>query len=155
MTSRPYRLHAAATLALALGLSCSALAQQVAKPASPKPSPPANAGADSAGSPDQLFAQWDTDKSGQLSRKEFSEGWEQAREASLLNRLEAQFKSMDVDHSGVLEANEYANLPMIKRAGAGAPPLSAFDADRSGKIDFREYLNLIQAMIKRSTEGAR
>ena len=140
-----------AALLLAAGLAGSAFAQQAAKPAPAAAN--ANAGS-SAGSPEQLFGQWDTDKNGQLSRKEFSQGWEQAREASLLGRLEALFRSIDVDRNGVLDEIEYANLPMIKRFGPGGPRLAVFDADKSGKLDFREYLAMVQAMVKRSESGA-
>jgi Ca2+-binding EF-hand superfamily protein len=143
-------------MVIAVGLAGSAFAQQAAKPApSNPPAPPKAAGANGSGSPEQLFGQWDTDKSGQLSRKEFTEGWERSREESLIGRLEAQFRSLDVDRNGVLDATEYANMPMMKRAGPAGPPMSAFDADKSGKMDFREYLSLVQAMIKRSSTEAR
>ena len=151
-STRPTRAASCAALILAASLAGSALAQQAAKPA---PAPSAGAAANGQqGSPDQLFTQWDADKNGQLSRKEFNQGWEQAREASLIGRLEAQFKSMDADRNGVLDEKEYGNLPMIKRTGPGGPRLAVFDTDKSGKLDFREYLIMVQTMIKRSESAA-
>ena len=84
-----------------------------------------------------------------LTLDEFKNGWESAREQNILGRLETQFRAADKDKSGLIEAVEFANLPLIKRAGSGAPPMSAFDANRDQKLDFKEYLDLVPAMLKR------
>ena len=102
-----------------------------------------------AATADQLFLAWDRDKNKMLSLEEFKNGWEAAREQNILGRLEAQFRAADKDRSGLIEAIEFNNLPLIKRAGSGAPPMSAFDTNKDQKIDFKEYLDLVSAMMKR------
>jgi EF hand len=150
-----------ATLAVAAGLSVcnSAMAQTSTMPASAaKPAssiaaparPTANpAGEAQAASPDQLFALWDVDKNRSLSITEFKNGWESAREQNIMGRLELQFRAGDKNKSGAIEAAEFANLPLIKRGGPGAPPMSAFDANKDQKLDFKEYLELVSAVLKR------
>ena len=102
-----------------------------------------------AATPDQLFIAWDKDKNKTLTLEEFKNGWESAREQNIMGRLEYQFRAADKDKSGLIEAAEFANLPLIKRAGSGAPPMSAFDSNKDQKIDFKEYLDLVPAMLKR------
>jgi Ca2+-binding EF-hand superfamily protein len=127
----------------------SAAAPTTARPAAPgAASTPA--GRPTAASPEQLFADWDKDSNKQLSFQEFKDGLEEARLTETIARLETQFRSADANRSGALEASEYADLPVIKRAGGGAPPLSAFDANKNMSLDFREYLVMVQAMIKRN-----
>ncbi len=84
-----------------------------------------------------------------LSLDEFKNGWESAREQNIMDRLVTQFRAADKDKSGVIEAIEFANLPLIKRAGSGAPPMSAFDTNKDQKLDFKEFLDLVSAMLKR------
>ena len=57
---------------------------------------------------------------------------------------------MDKNKSGALEQDEFANLELIKKAGAKAPMLSAFDADKNGKLEFKEYVSLVETMMKNS-----
>ena len=58
------------------------------------------------------------------------------------------FKVADANHDGKLSSAEYANLPLIKRGGPGAPPLSAFDTSKDGALDEKEYLRTIEALVR-------
>ncbi|OGT60366.1 MAG: hypothetical protein A3E01_16220 [Gammaproteobacteria bacterium RIFCSPHIGHO2_12_FULL_63_22] len=124
-----------------------AAAPAAARPAAARPAPTPADG--QAATPDQLFTAWDTDKNKTLTLLEFKNGWESAREQNIMGRLETQFRAADKDKSGLIEAAEFANLPLIKRAGSGAPPMSAFDANKDQRLDFKEYLDLVPAMLKR------
>ena len=127
-----------------------------ARPAANSPRPgaaPAAAPAGQAETPERTFADWDKDKNGQLSLTEFKNGVEMARVTEIIGRLEQQFRKADKDASHYLEPAEYAALPIIQRAGGGAPPFATFDADHDQKLDFGEYLGLFQAMLKRNAAG--
>lgn len=126
--------------------SASKPASSIAATARPAANTPGDGQAATA---DQLFTLWDADKNRTLSLDEFKNGWESAREQNILGRLEIQFRAADKNKSGLIEAAEFANLPLIKRAGAGAPPMSAFDINKDQLIDFKEYLDLVSAMLKR------
>lgn len=118
-------------------------------PASARPSAAPSPADGQAATPDQLFLAWDKDKNRTLTLDEFKNGWESAREQNIIGRIETQFRAADKDKSGLIEAAEFANLPLIKRAGSGAPPMSAFDANKDQRLDFKEYLDLVPAMLKR------
>ena len=125
-------------------------APATAVPSAARSTRPAASPADvQAATPDQLFVAWDIDRNKLLSPDEFKNGWESAREQNIMGRLASQFRAADRDKSGVIETTEFANLPLIKRAGSGAPPMSAFDSNKDQKIDFKEYLDLVPAMLKR------
>ncbi|MCX7043169.1 MAG: hypothetical protein NT117_11040 [Gammaproteobacteria bacterium] len=172
MTLRAFPSPTVVLASLALVGSCMAAATAVAQTTTPAPTttrtfpatatpttaapataratrPAAAPGDGQAATPDQLFALWDTDKNKTLTLDEFKNGWESAREQNIIGRLETQFRAADKDKSGLIEAVEFANLPLIKRAGSGAPPMSAFDANKDQKLDFKEYLDLVPAMLKR------
>jgi Ca2+-binding EF-hand superfamily protein len=128
------------------------LAQAPGTGAGAAPKPAAAPTADSIAansSPEHMFGEWDTDKNQQLSLQEFKAGMEKARTTELLGRLVQQFRKSDRDNSQFLEASEYAAIPVVRSAGSGAPPLSAFDADKDQKLAFEEYLELVKAMIRR------
>ena len=127
----------------------SASAAPAAAPASAPPAAAPSPADGQAATPDQLFLAWDKDRNRTLTFDEFRNGWESAREQNIMTRLEIQFRAADKDKSGLIEATEFANLPLIKRAGSGAPPMSAFDASKDQKLDFKEYLELVAAMLKR------
>ena len=55
---------------------------------------------------------------------------------------------MPDDDPSSLEPAEYANLPLIKRAGAAAPPMSTFDTNKSNSLDHQEYLRMIEALVR-------
>jgi Ca2+-binding EF-hand superfamily protein len=96
---------------------------------------------------DATFAAWDTNKDHQLSLAEFKAGWAELQKASAAEAaLIRQFQSMDTDHNGALDANEYANLLLVKRAGKAAPPLSAFDANKDQRLEFGEYVALVRKL---------
>jgi len=98
---------------------------------------------------DALFAAWDRNHDGQLSAREFDDGWRALRRAGTAERgLQQQFATIDRNHDHALDANEYAQLLLVKRAGASAPPLARFDASRDGRLQFPEYLRFVQAMTR-------
>jgi len=66
----------------------------------------------------------------------------------LIFKLRETFASMDTNKDGVLEAPEYANLELVRKAGASAPPMSTFDTNKSQTLDFKEYVGFIKAMVK-------
>ena len=93
------------------------------------------------------FAAWDSNKDHVLSLAEFQAGWAALQKATAIEvRLHRQFQAVDADHDGTLEAGEYANLVLVKRAGTGAPPLSAFDANKDQRLQFPEYLALVRKL---------
>jgi len=110
------------------------------------PAPAAGAAAQQA-TPDATFTRWDKDKNKSLSLDEFKAGWQEAQTTAALRKLRANFNAMDANKSGGLEASEYAKLELIKRAGANAPMMSAFDADKNQALDFKEYVSLINSMV--------
>jgi hypothetical protein len=137
----------------------------VARPASaPRPAtvPPINPGASFQGStpragqtgadavPDAatIFGSWDTDKNHSLSLDEFKLGWQRAREGQVVARMAGLFRAVDANHDGLLQPAEYANLPLIKRAGSAAPPLSTFDTNKSNSLDKQEYLRMVEALVQ-------
>jgi Ca2+-binding EF-hand superfamily protein len=97
---------------------------------------------------DAIFARWDTNHDGVLSRDEFRAGWQKLQVATELRQLHEQFVAMDTDKNGCLNATEYAHLALIQKAGKSAPPLSMFDTQKNQCLDFKEYVDLIDYMIK-------
>lgn len=94
-----------------------------------------------------VFDALDTNHDQQLSRQEFQAGYAGLQRAFVAEqRLRGQFRSLDADASGALEAGEYAQLVLVRQAGAKAPAHAAFDADRSGGLDFGEYLAVVRAL---------
>jgi hypothetical protein len=94
-----------------------------------------------------VFDTLDTDHDQQLSRQEFQAGYASLqRTLEVERRLREQFRTLDTDRSGALEAAEYARLVLVRQAGAKAPPHTRFDADRSGGLGFGEYLAAIRAL---------
>lgn len=109
--------------------------------------PAAAASASAPAMADKVFAAWDSDKSGSLSESEFKAGWNAMRQAlELQEHLRAQFNTVDVDKSGYIDAKEYANLVLVKKAGASAPPFSTFDSNKNQRMDFVEYINFVKQM---------
>lgn len=94
-----------------------------------------------------IFAAWDSDKSGTLSLSEFQNGWMMLRRAGEMQaRLHEQFNALDTNHNDAIDASEYSNLVLVKRAGTSAQPLSAFDANKDQRLEFGEYIELVQRM---------
>jgi Ca2+-binding EF-hand superfamily protein len=136
---------AALTAALALAFAGAAAAQTAA---------PAKAGAPAANkprvaTPDETFALWDKDKNKSLSLEEFKAGYQMVQAQGTVRKLHANFAAMDKNKSNALEFDEYANLELVKKAGAKAPAMTTFDTDKNGKLDFKEYLGMIEAMVKK------
>lgn len=136
---------AAATMLLAVAAPAPVSGQSAA---TAKP-PAADAASAQAATPQAMFNRWDTDKSKSLNFDEFQAGWKEVQMSVVLRKLHATFESMDKDKSGGLEASEYANLELIRRAGKDAPMLAFFDTDKNGKLDFREYSQMIARMMKK------
>lgn len=94
-----------------------------------------------------VFDTLDTDHDQQLSRQEFQAGYASLqRTLEAERRLREQFRKLDADGSGALDASEYGELVLVRQAGAKAPPHASFDADRSGGLGFAEYLAAIRAL---------
>jgi Ca2+-binding EF-hand superfamily protein len=100
---------------------------------------------------DAVFNAWDTDHNGSLSKQEFIAGSQQLRrESAVAQQLHAQFNTLDADKSGALDAHEYAQMQLIKRAGASAPSFSSFDANKNGRLDFAEYVKVVRQLAAKS-----
>jgi hypothetical protein len=96
---------------------------------------------------DAVFNAWDTDHNGSLSKQEFIAGSQQLRrESAVAQQLRAQFRTLDADKSGALDAHEYAQMQLIKRAGASAPSFSSFDANKNGRLEFAEYVAVVRQL---------
>ena len=109
--------------------------------------PPAAAAPSADARVDAAFAAWDTNKDHLLSLAEFKAGWAALQKATAVEAgLHRQFQAMDADHSGALDAAEYSNLALVKRAGNSAPSLSAFDANKDQRLQFGEYLQLVRRL---------
>lgn len=151
------RLLPTLLLALAAGSAhAQATAPSPAKPPAAKPpvaAKPAPAAPADAASPEQIFAEWDTDKNKQLSLAEFKAGVEKARMQEVMARLEQQFRKADANNNKKLEPAEYAQLPAIKRGGASAPPFATFDKNKDGGLDPQEFLDMVQDFMRRSAGG--
>ena len=98
--------------------------------------------------PDETFALWDKDKNKALSLEEFKAGYQQVQAQGAVRKLHQNFVAMDKNKSKALEQDEFANLELVKKAGAKAPQLSTFDADKNGKLEFKEYVSLIETMVR-------
>ena len=100
------------------------------------------AAARQAGGPDAVFAAWDKDGNGALSKDEFRNGWAGTRNALAAQR--AEFQRHDANKDGKLQAGEYANLALVQRAGKSAPMMSAFDRNKDQGLDFAEYVDFVK-----------
>lgn len=98
--------------------------------------------------PDEVFGRWDKDKNKVLSIEEFRAGFQEVERANMVRKLHQNFVAMDTNKSNALEQNEFANLELIKKAGAKAPLMSAFDTDKNGKLEFKEYVGMIGTMAR-------
>ncbi len=136
------RLGLAACLSLAV---TAALAQTTtprsSTPASSAAKPPAASQAPE--SAESVFAHMDKNGDKMLSLEEFKTGVELRNREILLERLQEQFKTMDLNHDTFLQSTEYAQLPLVKRYGASAPGFTDSDTNHDQKLDFREYIGLI------------
>ncbi len=102
-----------------------------------------------------IFDRWDTDGNGLLSRDEFAKGWAAqaivARKAALESMQEGlheQFAAVDANDNGGIDADEYGELVLVRRAGAKAPAMATFDANADGRLQFDEYLQLVRRMAQ-------
>lgn len=94
-----------------------------------------------------IFHAVDANKDGALSPQEFAAGYAAVQRLMTLEiRLREQFGRVDADHGGSIDAGEYARLMLVRRAGAAAPPLAAFDADGNGSLNFAEYVAAIRRL---------
>ena len=139
------------SLTLAACVAGSLLAAQAVdaqtRPNQSPPRPASSAAQPQVDDATRTFRAWDKNGDGQLSMAEFSEGFNRARTAAVAEaRLRRQFATLDANHNGAIDSNEYANLVLIKNAGRNAPPLSRFDTNGNGKLEFNEYVKLVEAL---------
>jgi hypothetical protein len=140
--------HALALVALVA--AAPAIAQNAPKPAQPAAAPAAQQQA----GPDAVFALWDKDKNGSLSKNEFAAGWTEMRTDMVMQRMHAEFERQDANKSGKLEANEFANLVIVQRLGKSAPAMSAFDANKNAGLEFPEYIEFIKTAMRQAPAAA-
>ena len=144
-------MTAARSLLVALLLLPAAAAATPARPAAAQGVAPAEPPAD------LVFRSWDSNKDGSLSREEFRAGWASVRqraEANAQARLRVRFDQADANGDQAIDEKEYQGLLLVRRAGAGARPLSRYDADKDGKLQFGEYLVMVQDMAPRTAAPA-
>ena len=119
----------------------------LAHPAAPASSQPA---ADQAQAPpraEAIFGALDANKDKALSLQEFQAGYASVQRAIALEvRLREQFQTVDANRSGAIEAGEYTNLALVKRAGKAAPELATFDANKNQKLEFAEYVTVVHRL---------
>lgn len=100
---------------------------------------------------DALFDSWDRNHDKSISRDEFKAGWQQLEATMALRQLHEQFVVRDTSKSDCIDASEYAQLELVKKAGTSAPPLATFDADKNQCLNFKEYVGLIQSLLGSSS----
>lgn len=141
-------------LALMAALAVTNAAQAQTKPATSAAKPAASAKPQQqAATPEAIFARWDKDKNNVLSMTEFKAGWQEVQATMVLRQLHDNFVAMDVNKSGFIEASEYANLELVKKAGASAQPMSTFDLNKDQRLDFNEYVAMVRSMVKSKPNG--
>ena len=124
MSNRNKLIAAGISAAIAATLAGNAMAQAAgAKPAGAPGQKP------QAATPEMIFNAWDKDKNKSLSLDEFKAGWQEIEMRQIVAKLHQQFVQMDANKSGALEQNEFANLEIIKKAGAKAPMHTATTLD--------------------------
>lgn len=144
MSTRNLFIAAASGLILCMASAASIAAQAVAPAAGHSA---ASVKAAQSTQVDAIFHALDTNKDGSLSPQEFQAGYPGMQRLIVVEvRLREQFRLVDADHSGSINAVEYVNLALVKRAGKSAPAFSTFDADKSGSLDFAEYLGAIRRL---------
>jgi hypothetical protein len=141
MTSKHSLFAAIAMGLVALSGVGAACAQATPRQPAPAAAEPAVAQADAT------FAAWDSDRNGALSQQEFRAGWAAVRRiAEVQARLHEQFRTVDVDRNDAIDASEYGNLLLVKRAGKSALPLATFDTNRNQRLEFSEYVGLVRRL---------
>jgi hypothetical protein len=103
----------------------------------------------------RLFHSLDTNRDHVVSAQEFEAGYADLQRAmALAIRLREQFRTVDADRSGAIEAREYAAMVLVKQAGAQAPSLATFDADRDARLGFPEYVAAVRELAARAPAKA-
>ena len=144
-----------AILLAALAAAAPAFAQTQPAQGRPAQQPAGAPAAQQAGGPDAVFANWDTDKNGTLSKDEFRVGWSNVRNEMVLARLHAEFESKDANKSGKLEQGEFASLTVVQRLGKSAPQMSAFDANKNAGHEFPEYIEFLKTATRQAAPQAK
>lgn len=94
-----------------------------------------------------IFSVLDSNKDKVLSLEEFQAGYVGMQRAiSFEIALHEQFRRVDTDHNGRIDAAEYAGLALVKRAGKAAPALSTFDANDNQTLEFDEYIAVVRKL---------
>jgi len=137
-------IHFATTICLFLVAGTLSAAAQTASMPGVKP---ANVQTQAPARIEALFGALDTNKDRMLSPQEFQAGYALAQRTIAFDiRLQAQFRTVDADRSGAIEAGEYANLVLVKQKGTAAPELAAFDTNKDQKLEFPEYLTFVHRL---------
>jgi len=96
--------------------------------------------ASAAETAEDRFARMDRDHDQSLSADEFKAGLIPRGRPVVYQRLSTQFRAVDSDHSGYLEATEFGSLAMIEDAGLDAPSMASADTSHDARIDFKEFV---------------
>lgn len=131
------------------GSACLAALLTIANAAQAQSQAPTTAPAGAPVAPDAIFMRWDKDNDKTLSMDEFKTGWLEVQATMALRSLHESFVVRDTNKSGSLEAAEYANLELVRKAGKSAPPMSAFDSDKNQVLDFKEYVGLVKTLFEK------
>ena len=101
------------------------------------------------GGPDAVFAQWDTDKNGALSKDEFRVGWAAVRNEMLLQRLHMEWEQRDADKSGKMHAkNDISALDISAPAQRAGVPTMRFGLILSEVGEgFKRNLSMVVSVI--------
>jgi Ca2+-binding EF-hand superfamily protein len=85
------------------------------------------------------FKKMDSDRDGQLSRKEIETYQASQIIAAAEARKRALFVALDTDHNGVLSPAEFLRLPGNEQAPNAGPMIARFDVNRDSKVSLIEY----------------
>ena len=140
------KFHSAAICLALLPLATTAVAQS--KPATG--AAPAKQTVNIEEGIDKMFAGLDKDKNKQLSYEEFKNGVVAERQQMIIiDRLRTNFKTVDKNADGTLDAAEFNALPGLKSVPEPKPTFAEYDINKDKKMDFREYVGFVSKMSSR------
>mmetsp|Transcript_11074 Transcript_11074/g.17719 ORF Transcript_11074/g.17719 Transcript_11074/m.17719 type:complete len:181 (+) Transcript_11074:103-645(+) len=70
-----------------------------------------------------------------------------------VQKLFKRFKSLDKDHSGGLNVEEFLNIPNLEHNPLVRRVVATFDDDKNGVIDFTEFIKNLSIFASKSADG--